>query len=172
MPSSLPATPASQTAAQPIPAATINNHRDNLNFLLNPPRFIGRYTAGTLSVATGSGFTAIPVDTEDHKVDISHTGTNGSVTINTPGDYLIIFSIEWTSNATGYRTAQVEQNGAQSVGRIGNMVPAASGIATLVVASGILPCLANDVISFWGQQSSGAGLVVAGARAQLLRVGS
>lgn len=172
MPSSLPATPASQTAAQPIPAATINNHRDNLNFLLSPPRFIGRYTAGTLSVATGSGFTSIPIDTEDKKVDLTHGASAGSVTINTPGDYLIIFSVEWTSNATGYRTAQVEQNGAQPTGRIGSIIQAANGTNTLVTTSGILSCAAADVISFWGQQSSGGGLVVVAARAQLLRVGA
>lgn len=103
--SSLPATPASQVAAQPIPAATINSHRDNLNFLLNPPRWRLLCTTA-FSVPTGGGSPTL--DTEvatDGDTDGVHTGTNGFVTIVTPGLYVLRWAFTFAGSTAGTQLA-------------------------------------------------------------------
>lgn len=156
MSSSLPAAPASQVAAQPIPAATLNSYRDNLNFLLNPPRWRLRQVAGagqTLAIAT---YTSITMDVEDKDTDGVHTGTNAIVTIVTPGVYLIDWLVSMTNvNGATYRT-RLLQNGVAVPASQPVFNQGATGASAGLGHVMTLPLAAGDTLAIQGYCSSAA----------------
>lgn len=166
MPSSLPATPASQNVAQPIPAATINNHRDNLNFLRGVPTFSVRYAGTAQSFASATSFTAIAsFDTVDWDTDGMHAGTAGSLTCVTPGLWVLEGGIQWAppAAAAGRCECRIRVNAADVTGNTGGQID----IASTSRGYGSFPKLTTrlaigDVLTLVGQQNSGGALDTAG----------
>jgi hypothetical protein len=136
--------------------------QSDLLFLLDQPGG-GVYQATPQAALTSSVTTVITWDTLWWQNDPTVWASGSRLTVNTPGRYLIVANLRWTSNSTGYRFIDIRKNAGGS-GSGGSAVstdvrPAVNGNATTHSASVILPGLvAGDYLELFGFQSSGGGL--------------
>jgi hypothetical protein len=132
--------------------------RDLGNFLTGVPVFYGYQT--TVQSLTDSTPANIAIDTEVIDSDSGHSNTtnNYRYTPTVPGTYLVIGTVAFNSNTTGYRRAFVYKNGVvTTAGGAQAMqtqnVTAATQTATLVSMNGT-----TDYVAVVGVQDSGAAL--------------
>ena len=157
----LPATPASQTAGLPIPAATLNNHRDNLNFLLAPP--VGRLHLTTQpTLASSATMSTVAWDTEDYDLDGAHAASASSIIPATAGYYDILGAIAFTAvNTTGNRRAQITVNGTAIPGsQLSDPAPDATHVSIVPVAYQGYFNGTTDFFDVRASQTSGGNLAL------------
>ena len=116
---------------EPLPAAVVQQIRDNDEFLIDPPLCSVR-ASGAQSIANNSG-TALAANTELFDNDSMHSTSSNTerITIQTPGRYRFSTRIEFASSGTGTREIRFYKNGS-SLGAAFSMNPNAG---TLVVTT-------------------------------------
>lgn len=131
------------------------NVRDGVNYLLNPPVFIGVQTAAQ-SLVTAT-FTAITFDTETVDTYGGHsTVTNTSRYVaQVAGWYEVVARAGFAGNATGRRMAAVHVNGSQI--RV-NETDAVGSVAQSVEITETVFLNVGDYVETDGYQSSGGAL--------------
>jgi hypothetical protein len=164
----LPATPATQAASATIASATLNNHRDNLNYLLAPPHCELRQTVAQ-SITTGT-WTDITFDTEDVDSDGGHSTVTNTARYmaTTAGWYLVSGAIDWAANASVVRRGArwavngTVINGSENVG------PGSASQVCTAVARTIKVFLngTTDYVTLQGFQDTGSSLNTAVAVGQ------
>lgn len=107
---------------EPLPAAVVQQIRDNEEFLIDPPLCSVR-ASSALAVANGS-VTALPADVELFDNDSMHSTTTNPerITIQTPGRFRFSTRIEFASSGTGAREIRFYKNGS-SLGAAFSMNP-------------------------------------------------
>ena len=130
--------------------------RDAINFLLAPPRALAYQGTATTSF-TSAVFAVVGMDAETFDTDAMHSTSvnNSRLTIVTTGMYLIVGSLGFAANATGYRQAGIYKNGVLAQRAI---VMAASAGTTVVPIHGMLSLTAGDYVELAGAQNSGGAL--------------
>lgn len=148
-------TPRTFVASEVETAAFMNSLGSVLNFLLNPPR-AKAYNSVGLSLANAT-FTAVPMDTEVYDTDGIHSTSSNTdrFTIQTPGLYHCVGTVNFGSNATGGRLVRLTKNGVQVNA---DEAGPASGVGTELTCSADVQCAAGDYIQVQAYQSSGAAL--------------
>ncbi|MGN6607957.1 MAG: hypothetical protein ACTHMS_13220 [Jatrophihabitans sp.] len=159
--------PATYSPGELIAAALLNAQvRDAVSFLLNPPLFLAVLPGNQAIASGGSGsalsFTSgVVVDTYNGH---SNTTNPTRYTPQAPGYYEITGQIAWTNNATGYRQANIAQNGVAQWPL--DKIEAVSSTDTIVVQV-LHPALyfngTTDYVELFGSQSSGASLNALGS---------
>lgn len=115
-------------------------------------RIAGRWTLMANQSIPDASWTRVAV-TVPHARNAGDLSVNavGVVTINTPGQYLVVGSIRWASGATGLRAAAIiHQRSFASIG-MGDVSAANSWSQ----ATECLPCERGETIELHGFQSSG-----------------
>lgn len=143
-----------------ITAARLNsNVRDAVNFLVNPPLFVGeQHTAQSIANIT---WTAVTLDTSivDSYNGYSTTVNPSRYTAAVSGWYSAGGAAYFAANATGIRAAAVYVNGAvilRSLLIIPNAGTSRQSVGTIPGLHVFLN--ANDYAELWVYQSSGAAL--------------
>ncbi len=135
-----------------------SNIRDAINFLLNPPLFVG-HSAGAQSVGNNA-WTALAIDTNDTDTYSGHsTVTNNSrYTGQVPGWYMCTARVGWGASATGRRGVGFALNGGTVIDLSQVFLPS--------MASEVLQTVyfiqlngTGDYVEAVGFQDSGANLV-------------
>lgn len=155
-------TPPTAVAGQPLAASDWNTKvRDSMEFVYSPPGALV-YNSAALAINTGT-ITALTFNSERFDNDGIHsTSSNtGRLTCVTAGRYLISGSVEFASNATGYRQLLLRLNGATYLAN--EVVPANASIATGVTTQRIYPLVATDYVELLVVQTSGGSLNVTAA---------
>jgi hypothetical protein len=150
--------PAQETVGNLITAALWNaNVYNGLTYLLNRPLFTGYQT--TAQSVTNTAWTSLNIDTEDLDGYGGHSNTvNPSrYTPTVPGTYLLIGTVGFASNATGYRCARLCLNGSLIKGT-GVQLPATTGIWGATTLGFVVCNGTTDYLELQGWQSSGAAL--------------
>lgn len=145
------------TVGAKITAAIWNGDvRDGINFLLAPPRVLAYQTTTATSFTSGT-FAVVGMDAETFDSDSMHSTSvsNSRLTIVTTGMYLIVGSLGFAANATGYRQAAIYKNGVLVQRSIGM---AASAGTTVVPITGLWSLTAGDYVELAGAQNSGGAL--------------
>lgn len=137
-------------------------HASTLNYLLNTPKG-GVNQATPQAALTTSVTTVVTWDTLAADTDPTMWTSGSRLTLNTPGTWLFTVNLRWTSNATGYRFADLRKNaagsgaGGSSVGAI--VVPAVNGNATVLSLAIEWPgFIAGDYVELFAFQNSGGNL--------------
>lgn len=141
-----------------VTAAEMNaNVRDAVNFLANPPVFLGKQTVGQ-AIATSTNVN-VTLDTEVVDTYSGHSTTTNTdrYTAQVAGYYLCIGSINYPTNATGRRANQFEVNGTV-VQTAEVAVNPNAGTGDLNVA--LLFLNVGDWVGMVAFQSSGASLTL------------
>lgn len=141
-----------------------------LNFLLKPPAC--RASTNTANTVGSSTYIQIPfTGTEWNTDNMWSAGNPLRITVQTPGRYLCVGTIDWHVNPDNQlRLAQVFKNGSQGT----NEVDVRSAVQQVwntkhqVVQS--YQCVAGDYLSLAGYQSSGAPLAIDSAHLEVLWV--
>lgn len=143
-------------AGQPLSAATVQQIRDNEEFLIDPPA-CSVYNSTTQSL-TSAVVTTLTANSEFFDNDSMHsTSSNTSrITVQTAGRYLFIAATEFASNATGTRSTLFHKNATTDYNAM--HVPAASGVTTNLIAVRAVVMAAGDYMEVRGFQSSGGAL--------------
>jgi hypothetical protein len=121
---------------------------------INPPRFKG-YATSTQSIATGSSYVSVLLDTESLDSDGGHsTVTNTSrYTVQVAGLYHVIGTCGYGINATGNRAVQLAVNGA-SVISSQVIVPSAASNSLSIQSSQHLQLAVGDYVEVQTWQTS------------------
>lgn len=160
----LPTTPATQSAGVAIASATLNNHRDNLNFLLAVP--VGRLHFTTQpAIASATTYTVLAWDTEDYDLDGAHAANASSILPVTAGYYEIMGAVVFpASNTTGTRRGAIFVNGTAIAGSMLNdPTPTATAVAIIPVTYQGYFNGTTDFFDVRAQQSSGGSLSLLGS---------
>lgn len=158
-------TPATQTAATVIPAATVNSQGNLANYLA------GRTESGgsrkplcvmlqTVGQALTSGTpTALLFDSESVDYDGSHstTANTSRFTANTAGWHHVDYLATFQNNATGMRWVQLYINGSAINGTQVAVGANGAGV-TQISGSAFVPLNAGDYLEAYAFQSSGGSL--------------
>lgn len=143
-----------------------SNVRDGINFLAQPPLFVGNQaTAQSVSNAV---WTAVSIDTTvgDSYSGHSNTTNNTRYTAQVAGWYACLGSVGWAANSGGVRYGAIFVNGSENFAYFENRAAAsASSAFTPVFALGYLA--AGSYVELRGYQSSGAALSTAGGSSGL-----
>lgn len=94
-------------------------------------------------------------------------GSNNFVTVDRDGLYEVGVNLRYATNATGFRQASFDVNGAQYIQWT---IPALTGFNTVIGGSIQLNLSANDQVRWSGFQNSGAGLQIIGNSMAWLRL--
>lgn len=147
-------------AAPALSAANMELIDQGIRNAMFPPSVSVRHTANQSCL--DATYTTLTFDTEIFDTETMHsTGTNPErITIPTgaTGRYLVTGTIEWASNATGYREIQFRVNGTTGSGR--TQVPAVNGAPTVIDATALLQLSAADYVEMRARQNSGGALNV------------
>lgn len=135
-----------------------SNVRDGVNFLANPPLFIG-YQSAAQSIPN-SAFTAISLDTEvaDTYGGHSTTTNNSRYVAQVAGWYLGIGQVALAGNASGLRSPALYVNGAAALPQMQAEIAPNGGSTTIVQAVGITYLNVGDYIEVRIDQTSGGAL--------------
>ncbi len=130
--------------------------RANMEFFAQPPA--AKVTRSTLqTIATGGAGASITFDTEVSDTDTMFAGPATTLTVNTPGLYVITCGAVFASNATGNRQLAPRVN-AVVVG--GASVAAVNGAPTVLSGAATVKLNIGDSIDLLVFQSSGGNLDV------------
>ena len=136
----------------------MNTIRDALNFLLNPPMFVG-YQTSTQSVSNGT-WTSMAIDTTviDSYGGHSNVTNNSRYTAQAAGWYLPVGVAAFTTNATGGRGTRFAKNGTAIQGSA-SFDMAVSTNATAAPGNSLAMFLnVGDYLEVQGYQTSGGSL--------------
>lgn len=138
-----------------------SNVRDGVNFLANPPIFLGtQATAQSLTTATT---TAINLDAETVDTYNGHSTVtnNNRYTAQVAGWYLLVGSVSFAPNGTGRREMALRVNGAGIWQGDVSVVVSALDVATFAA----IPAFMNvgDFADMTGFQASGGALLLQAA---------
>jgi hypothetical protein len=151
-------------------AANFNsNIRDAVNFLLNPPLFLGNQTAP--QSIPNNAWTDVAIDTN---IDDTYSGhsvvtNNARYVAVVAGWYDVLVQPNFIGNATGSRGASMAVNGvATAVTQPSAVVPAAGAATTTVVqASGRVFLNVGDYVTGRAFQTSGGALALTAGGSRL-----
>lgn len=95
---------------EPLPAAVVQQIRDNEEFLIDPP-LCSVMASNALAVANGSA-TALPANIELFDNDSMHSTSSNTerITIQTPGRYRFSTRVEFASSGSGAREIRFYKN--------------------------------------------------------------
>lgn len=151
-------TPRTFVTGELLTAGIFNSdHRDNLNFLANPPG-ARVYNSVAISIATGTS-TVLTFDSERYDNDAIHdTVTNsGRLTCKTAGRYSITGHVDWAANGTGHRVCSIRLNGTTNIASDGKPASAAS---TRHAVPALYSLAVNDYVELLVFQDTGGALNV------------
>lgn len=147
------------TTGQPAPASWGDQIRENFEFLIDPPA-CSVYNNTTQSISDGSS-TALTCNSEYFDNASWHSTVSATSRLTAPidGRYLCVATIQWATNATGWRQLTFRVNGTTSYLCVQF---AAVGASHTVIQSGnkLLPLTAGDYVEAIGFQDSGGSLNV------------
>jgi hypothetical protein len=135
-----------------------SNVRDAVNFLANPPVFIG-YQATAQSIANGTS-TVITLDTVQRDTYSGWNASTNTYTIPVSGVWVFTGQVGWAANASGLRLAQLNGASYQVESRIA--ANAVAGWGTTAGFSGACYLTSGAALSLIGYQGSGGALQTAG----------
>lgn len=135
-----------------------SNVRDAVDFLANPPLFIG-YGSTPQAVAT-SVFVDVALDTNvvDTYGGHSTTSNNSRYVAQVAGYYDLVGQIGYPSNGTGVRSARFYVNGAVPTLEPLFQIPASASGGTDMQVSGCVYLNAGDYVELEAWQNSGSSL--------------
>lgn len=159
------ATPPTFGANGNVPTTYLNQMRDILNALLNPPIC---EVIQTVAQSIPNAGTALLWDTEIVDTDGMHsTTTNTSrVTIQTPGRYLLGGAVCFTANATGRRGSWWSVNGVALSGGEAIYASPSAGNPTTSARMRAIYLNAGDYLELFAFQDSGGALATSVAFGQ------
>jgi hypothetical protein len=172
----MPSLPTLPTAPATLTAVThtyLQEVADWLNFVANPPMFLGSVTTTFTVTTAGSGVT-IPLDTEE----IDTAGGHDNVTNKTrytaqyPGRYLCIVSAVFPSTAGGRRGAWLILNGTTTYTDAGNTLAPATGVARVQSSRLIYMNGTGDYVEGIAFQDSGGSITGCTGTLQVIWIGS
>lgn len=151
------------TGGLEVTATQLQQLSDALSLFNDPDRCKAYQTSAVTSLNNTTG-TLILFDAEEYDTNSMHsTSTNTSrITIQQDGHYLILGSIGYAANTTGYRNAHLLVNGT-AIARAAVQSPPT--VNAVVQVSSFKDLVATNYVELQGQQSSGGALdtVVGGA---------
>lgn len=127
------------TTGDIVTAAMMNaNVRDAVNFLAQPPLFVG-YQA-TAQAIPATAWTAINLDSSVADTYSGHSNTvnNSRYTAQVAGWYFMFGVVAYSSNATGVRFAAFYVNGSANIQLPASSEAAVSGYQTLTACAGLV----------------------------------
>ena len=130
-----------------VTAAMMNaNVRDAVNFLAQPPLFVG-YQANAQSLPA-TAWTAISLDSSlaDTYSGHSNAVNNSRYTAAVTGYYFVFGMVAYASNSTGARFAAIYANGAPTTYGPASSQGAVSGYQTLSYALALVPLAAGGYV--------------------------
>lgn len=138
--------------------------RDTHQHAYNPPA-CRVYNNANISITTSGVAQALTFNSERYDTDSMHSTSadTGRITFNTAGLYHVFATIEFASNATGYRQAYLRVNGTTVIAA--SSCPAATSLGTELMLSCVWKFAAADYVEVFVAQLSGGALNVAGASA-------
>ena len=151
------------TVGQILTAAEWNsNVRDGINFLLNPPMFVGTQ-ATTQSIANGAwGWLTIDTSVVDTYSGHSNTTNNMRYTAQVAGWYECTANVAWASNATGVRSVALGVNSTTPISAtIFNLYPGTAGYDPICQTTYKVFLNVGDYVQGLVMQTSGAALLTA-----------
>ena len=169
------------TAGSTLAAADLNELRDAIDFWALTPR---TYAWQSAAQSTTSGAAAL-IALQSEVYDIVQSGDtashdlvtdNSRLYVRTTGKYEINGQVQFATNATGVRTAQIRLNAAGAVGGGSLLVTAQQSPLTGASTSVTMPSIevaltAGDYIEMFGTQTSGGALnTVVGQGVTFLRM--
>jgi hypothetical protein len=118
------------------------------------------YNSANISIATSGLRQWLTFDSENYDEGDFHSSTTntGRLTAPVPGLYLIGASVEFASNATGYRELDLRVNGSTFIAA--DRAPAASGGAHIMSVQRVYRLDADDYVEVGVIQVSGGALNV------------
>jgi hypothetical protein len=140
-----------------LTAALMNkNVRDAVNFLSNPPIFLGKQTTAQ-SIPSGA-FTPINWDAEDVDSYGGHSNTTAPAkyVAQVAGWYFVSGRVTWSGNATGTRSVQATVNGNGI--RNSENDPPGGNVVTNILAPDLIYLSVGDYVQLSGIQTSGGSL--------------
>lgn len=147
-------------AGQPFAAATLQQVRDNEEFLIDPPA-CSVYNSAAVGT-TDAVFLDLTANSENYDNASMHSTSvsTSRITVSTAGRYLLFGSVNFAANATGERRFDFVVNGVTVI--IGLGVDANSSGAANTVLSGCRSAVlaAGDYVEVRARQQSGGGLNV------------
>ena len=147
-------------AGQPFAAPTLQQIRDNEEFLIDPPA-CSVYNTLAQTRPTGTTFFALLANIENYDNDSMHsTSTNTSrITIQTAGRYEVGCAVAFDADSSNLnRTVIITVNALQDY-TVG-LVDAATGNSTGISGSRTLVLSAGDYVECWVWQNSGVDVDV------------
>lgn len=151
-------TPKTWSTNEVVTAANMNTHlRDNMTFVGNPPR-CSVFNSGVQSIANGTTV-VLTANSENYDSDTMHsTVTNTSrITATTAGIYLVVATVRFAANATGFRFIEFFFNA--TTASTAMLIPAPTSDAVLS-ASRPFSFTASQFIEIQAHQTSGGALNV------------
>lgn len=145
---------------QPFLAATLQQIRDNFEFLADPPA-CSVYNSAAATLSSSVSLQTLSANSENFDNDSMHsTSSNTSrITIQTDGRYLVFGSVNFAANTSGRRALAFVVNGSTTY-NVGGAHPvqtansmAMSGVRAVVLTAG-------DYVELQVVQSSGGDLDV------------
>lgn len=150
--------PRTWSVGDAITAARLNDVRDALNFLLQPPR-CRVYNSANISIpdATNTGLT---FDTERFDNDTMHStvSSTGRITFTTAGIYEVGANVLFDSNATGVRELFIALGASVTIANMKVDASATEGVSLSVVTE--YSFSAGQYIEAVVRQNSGGALNV------------
>jgi hypothetical protein len=158
--------PRTWVASETIDASKLNNGRDALNFLLEPPRCYAYKTAdGALATST---WDAINFGAEAYDSHSAHDNSTNNSRLVAPesGLYDLRAHGAWATNSTGIRGLNIRKNAnAVQTGGTDLVMVVIAGNGTTearLIASVDVQLVAGDYVELFAYQSSGGSLNVLG----------
>lgn len=148
--------PPNFTTGQIVTEANLDTLSDDITFLAGPPR-CRVYNSAAISVANATD-QALTFNSERYDTDTMHsTAVNTSrITFTTAGLYAVGATLQWASNATGYRETIIMLGGTTFIA--GVSTPAVNGAVTLQTLSTTYPFTAGQYVELRVYQNSGGAL--------------
>lgn len=130
-------------AGQPLSSATVQQVRDNGEFLIDPPA-ASIFNSAAQSVPDAT-MTALTANSENFDNDSMHStsSTTSRITFQTAGRYLLVGTAIFAANATGERNVTFLKNGTTQIegtkvtaNASGSQTTVVTAVRTLVFAAG------------------------------------
>lgn len=156
-------TPRTWVTDETITATLLNTHvRDNVAWLATDAPACRVYNNAAISHTTSGTPQALTFNSERYDVGGSHSTSSNTGRLTVPsgggGVYYIFASIEFASNATGYRQVDIRLNGTSAI--LSQMTPAINGTVTRLNVGGHYQLSAGDYVEVVVNQTSGGALNV------------
>lgn len=117
------------------------------------------YRTTNLSVTTSTDTTVTWEAVDGDTLSSWSSVTNPSrLTIKVPGRYIVVASMRWASNGTGFRTGEIKVNGSTIIGRHAQAFAAAGSPTQYTITSMPWTAAINDYVELVAWQNSGGAL--------------